>query len=184
MPESGSLTQILKEMKTKIIALCSLMFLSAAVYSQQKIGYVDSKLIIETLQDGRDAQTNLDNLIQKWKVELQSLNDSLLIMQDDFDKKKLILTEKVRQQKEDEIKSQEKAIADFRQQKFGENGEYFQRQSELMKPVQDRIFKAIQDVAREGGFDFVIDRSSQLMLLYMNDRYDLTQKVINKLESQ
>ena len=53
-----------------------------------------------------------------------------------------------------------------------------------MKPVQDRVFKAIQDVAKEGGYDFVIDRSTQLMLLYMNDRYDLTQKVIKKLETQ
>lgn len=171
-------------MKTKLIVLIALMFLSAAANAQQKIGYVDSKLIVETLQDGRDAQTNLDNLIQKWKIELQSLNDSLLLLQDDFDKKKLILTEKVREQKEDEIKVKEKAIADFKQLKFGENGEYFQKQNELMKPVQDRIFKAIQDVAKEGGFDFVIDRSSQLMLLYMNDRYDLTQRVINKLETQ
>ena len=171
-------------MKIKITAVLTLMLISAAVFSQQKIGYVDSKLILETLQDARDAQTNLDNLVQKWKVELQSLNDSLMIMKDDFDKKKLILTEKVRQQKEDEIKLQDKKITDFKQLKFGETGEYFQKQSELMKPVQDRVFKAIQDVAKEGSYDFVIDRSSQLMLLYMNDRYDLTQKVITKLGTQ
>ncbi len=90
----------------------------------------------------------------------------------------------MKQQKEEEIKAQEKSITDFKQLKYGENGEYFQKQSELMKPVQDRVFKAIQDVAKEGGYDFVIDRSTQLMLLYMNDRYDLTQKVIKKLETQ
>ncbi|MBZ0203385.1 MAG: OmpH family outer membrane protein [Ignavibacteria bacterium] len=171
-------------MKLKWILISSLILLSASAYAQQKIGYVDSKVILETLQDAKDAQTNLDNLVQKWKIELQSLNDSLLFLKDDFDKKKLILTEKVRLQKEDEIKTQEKRIADFKQLKFGENGEYFQKQSEFMKPVQDRVFKAIQDVAKEGSYDFVIDRSSQLMLLYMNDRYDLTQKVIKKLETQ
>ncbi len=171
-------------MKLKWILISSLIFLSSSVYAQQKIGYVDSKVILENLQDAKDAQTNLDNLVQKWKVELQSLNDSLLFLKDDFDKKKLILTEKVRLQKEDEIKTQEKRIADFKQVKFGENGEYFQKQSEFMKPVQDRVFKAIQDIAKEGSYDFVIDRSSQLMLLYMNDRYDLTQKVIKKLETQ
>lgn len=171
-------------MKLKWILISSLIFLSASVYSQQKIGYVDSKVILEALQDAKDAQTNLDNLVQKWKVELQSLNDSLLLLKDDFDKKKLILTEKVRQQKEAEIKAQEKKIADFKQLKFGENGEYFQKQTEFMKPVQDRVFKAIQDIAKEGGYDFVIDRSSQLMLLYMNDKYDLTQKVVKKLETQ
>lgn len=160
------------------------MLAASAVYSQQKIGYVDSKVILENLQDARDAQTNLDNFVVKWKLELQQLNDTLLILKDDYDKKKLILTEKIRVIKEDEIKAEEKRIADFKQQKFGENGEYFQKQTELMKPVQDRVFKAIQDAAKEGGYDFVIDRSSQLMLLYMNDKYDLTQKVIRKLEAQ
>ncbi len=160
------------------------LFFPSTALSQQKIGYVDSKVIMETVQDARDAQTNLDGFVQKWKLEMQQLNDSLVLMKDDFEKKKLILTEKIRQQKEEEIKAQEKKISEFKQLKFGENGEYFQKQTELMKPVQDRVFKAIQDVAKEGSYDFVIDRSSQLMLLYMNDRYDLTQKVIKKLEAQ
>jgi outer membrane protein len=155
-----------------------------SVFAQQKFGYVDSKIILETIQDAKDAQATLDNFVQKWKLELQALNDSLVILKEDYERKKLILTEKVRQQMEEDIKKQENKINEFKQQKFGERGEYFQKQSELMKPVQDRVFKAIQDVAREGGYDFVIDRSSQLMLLYMNDKYDLTQKVIKKLESQ
>ncbi len=171
-------------MKLSFAVIFALIFFAGASFSQQKIGYVDSKVILETLQDARDAQTNLDNMVQKWKLELQSLNDSLFIMKDDYDKKKLILTEKIKQQKEEEIKVEEQKITDFKQNKFGESGEYFQKQTELMKPVQDRVFKAIQDVAKEGGYDFVIDRSTQLMLLYMNDRYDLTQKVIKKLESQ
>ncbi len=171
-------------MKLSIAVIFALILIAGTAFGQQKIGYVDSKVILETLQDARDAQTNLDNMVQKWKLELQALNDSLLILKDDYDKKKLILTEKIKQQKEEEIKLQEQKITDFKQNKFGESGEYFQKQTELMKPVQDRVFKAIQDVAKEGGYDFVIDRSTQLMLLYMNDRYDLTQKVIKKLEAQ
>lgn len=171
-------------MKLSFAVIFALIFLVGSSYSQQKIGYVDSKVILETLQDARDAQTNLDNMVQKWKLELQAINDSLIIMKDDYDKKKLILTEKIKTQMESDIKLQEQKLTDFKQNKFGENGEYFQKQTELMKPVQDRVFKAIQDVAKEGGYDFVIDRSTQLMLLYMNDRYDLTQKVIKNLESQ
>mgnify|MGYP000856806155 FL=1 len=171
-------------MKLSFAVIFALIFLAGTAYSQQKIGYVDSKVILETLQDARDAQTNLDNLVQKWKLELQAINDSLVIMKDDYDKKKLILTEKIKTQMEADIRLQEQKLTDFKQNKFGENGEYFQKQTELMKPVQDRVFKAIQDVAKEGGYDFVIDRSTQLMLLYMNDRYDLTQKVIKNLEAQ
>jgi outer membrane protein len=171
-------------MKIKLIAIAGLFILSAAVFAQQKIGYVDSKVILETLQDAKDAQTNLDNAVNKWKAELQGLNDSLALLKDEYEKKKLILTDKVRQQMEEDVKTLEKRITDYRLQKFGESGEYFQKQTELMKPVQDRVFKAIQDVAKEGDYDYVFDRNSQLMLLYMNEKYDLTQKVIRKLEAQ
>lgn len=171
-------------MKLKLFVLTGLIILSAVAFAQQKIGYVDSKVILDNLQDSKDAQTNLDAAVNKWKIELQGLNDSLALTKDDYEKKKLILTEKVRQQKEEEIKALEKRISDYRLQKFGEGGEYFQKQNELMKPVQDRVFKAIQDVAKEGDYDFVFDRSSQIMLLYMNTKYDLTQKVITKLGTQ
>jgi len=162
------------------------MFLLAvsSVFAQQKIGYVDSKVIVESMQDAKDAQANLDNIVTQWKSELRQLTDSLALIKEDYEKKKLVLTEKARQQRESDIKDIEKKISDYKLLKFGENGEYFQKQNELMKPVQDKVFKAIQDVAKDGSYDFVFDRSSQLMLLYMNDKYDLTQKVLKKLEGK
>jgi outer membrane protein len=171
-------------MKITLLLAAVLLFATGLVYSQQKIGYVDSKIIIDGMQDAKDAQQNLDNLIQEWKTEMQKLNDSLAAMKDDYEKKKLILTENIKKQRQEEIADLEKRITDYKQSKFGENGEYFQKQGELMKPVQDKVFKAIQDVAKEGGYDFVFDRSSTLLLLYMNEKYDLTQKVINKLENK
>lgn len=171
-------------MKRNILVLALIFFPLSFCFPQAKIGYVDTKIIIESMEDARDAQKNLDNVVLQWKGELQNLNDSLLSMKDDFEKKKLILTDKVKQQKEEEIRDLEKKIADFKTAKFGENGEYFQKQNELMKPVQDKIFKAIQDVAREGSYDYVFDRTSEILLLYVNEKYDLTQKVIKKLEGK
>ena len=171
-------------MKLKILFSAAILVMSSHIFSQAKIGYVDSKIIIDGMEDAKDAQKNLDLLVGEWKTEIQKLNDSLNIMKDDYEKKKLILTENIKKQREDSISVLEKRISDFKLQKFGENGEYFQKQSELMKPVQDKVFKAIQDVAKEGGFDFVFDRSSELVLLYMNDKYDLTQKVMKKLENK
>jgi outer membrane protein len=161
-----------------------LVLFSVVSYSQTKVGYVDSKIIMENLIDAKDAQKNLDNAVAQWKIELQTLNDSLFLVKDDFEKKKLILTDKAKKQKEDEIKELEKKISDFKINKFGENGEYFQKQIEFMKPVQDKVFKAIQDVAREGSYDYVFDRSSDILLLFVNEKYDLTQKVIKKLETK
>jgi len=171
-------------MKFKLFFLSIFLLSSCLGLTQAKIGYVDSKIIIESMEDARDAQKNLDNIVTQWKGELQQLNDSLSLLKEDFEKKKLILTDKVKQQKEEDIKNLEKKISDFKTTKFGENGEYFQKQNELMKPVQDKVFKAIQDVAREGGYDYVFDRSSEILLLYVNEKYDLTQKVIKKLEGK
>ena len=170
-------------MKLKAFLIFALLLLSTDIYAQAKIGYVDSKVIMESMQDAKDAQFNLDNFVAAWKNEIQQMNDSLNLIKDDYEKKKIILTENVKKQKEEEIKTLEKRITDYKLAKFGENGEYFMKQNELIKPVQDKMFKAIQDVAKEGDYDFVIDRSSQLMLLYMNEKYDLTQKVIKKLET-
>jgi len=170
-------------MKIKAFLLIALLLLSAEIFAQAKIGYVDSKVIIENMQDAKDAQVNLDNLVSIWKSEIQQMNDSLVLIKDDYEKKKIILTENVKKQKEEGIKGLEIRITEFKLAKFGENGEYFQKQNELMKPVQDKMFKAIQDVAKEGDYDYVFDRSSQLMLLFMNEKYDLTQKVIKKLET-
>jgi outer membrane protein len=135
------------------------------------------------MQDAADAQKNLDNLVQLWKNEVQHLNDSLASIKDDYEKKKLILTDNVKKQREEGIVVLERKISDYKLSKFGESGEYFQKQNELMKPVQDKVFKAIQDVAKEAGYDFVFDRSSEIMLLYMNEKHDLTSKVIKKLEN-
>ncbi len=70
----------------------------------------------------------------------------------------------------------------IRNKNFGQNGELFKKQNELMKPVQDRIFKAVQDVAKEEGYDYVLDKSGDILLMYANEKYDLTQKIFNKLK--
>lgn len=152
--------------------------------SQTKVGYIDSKKIMESMQESRDAKQRLDNLVSQWQTDLKQLQDSLKIVKEDYEKKKLILTDQLKQQIEKQITDLETGVNNFKVQKFGENGEYFQKQKEFMKPVQDRIFKAIEIVAKDGSFDYVFDRSSDILLLYVNENYDLTLKVINQIEGK
>jgi outer membrane protein len=152
-------------MKAKIFFLLAVLFVSSQAFSQAKIGYVDSKVILDNMQDASDAQKNLDNFVTLWKAELSHLNDSLASIKDDFEKKKLILTDNVRKQREEGMVNLQRRIDDYKNQKFGQDGEYFTKQTELMKPVQDKVFKAIQDVAKEGSYDFVFDRSSEIILI-------------------
>lgn len=154
------------------------------IFSQTKVGYIDSKKILESMQESRDAKQRLDNLVAQWQSDLKILQDSLKNIKDDYEKKKLILTEQLRQQTEKQIADLENTVTNFKVQKFGETGEYFQKQTEFMKPVQDRIFKAIETVAKDGGFDYVFDRSSDILLLYVNETYDLTAKVVKEIEGK
>jgi outer membrane protein len=147
------------------------------------VGYIDSKKILESMQDSRDAKMRLDNLVTQWQSDLKVLQDSLKLIKEDFEKKK-ILTDQLKQQTEKKIGELETAVNNFKIQKFGETGEYFLKQTEFMKPVQDRIFKAIETVAKDGSFDYVFDRSSDIMLLYVNENYDLTAKVIKEIENK
>lgn len=136
------------------------------------------------MQEAKDAKQKLDNLVSEWQKELGQLQDSLKIMKDDYDKKKLILSDQMKTQMEKEIKDIETSISNFKTQKFGENGEYFQKQTDFMKPVQDRIFKAIETVANKEDYDYVFDRNSDLLLLFVNEKYDLTAKVQKIIEGK
>ena len=162
--------------------LFSFFFSASMSFAQSKIGYIDSKRIIESMQESRDAKSRLDKLVSDWQIDLTRQQDSLKSLKDDYDKKKLILTEQLRTQMENEIKALESSITDFKVKKFGESGEYFLKQSEYMKPVQDRVFKAIETVAKRENFDYVIDRNSDILLLYANEKFDLTDKVMREVE--
>jgi outer membrane protein len=164
--------------------LLSLIFFSGFAFSQTKVGYIDSKKIIDNMQEAKDAKQKLDNLVSDWQKELGQLQDSLKKIKDDFDKKKLILSDQMKIQVEKEIKDMETSITNFKTQKFGENGEYFQKQTEFMKPVQDRIFKAIETVAKKEDYDYVFDRNSDILLLFVNEKYDLTAKVQKVIEGK
>ncbi len=172
-------------MKRTIISLSFfLMAFSSMAFSQLKIGYVDSKTIMEKLPEAQDAKQKLNQFIEDWKSELNKMKAERNTKQEDYDRRKLIMTEQTRTKLEAEIKKLDKDIDNYREKKFGTNGELFQKQEELMKPVQNKIFNAIQDIAKDQDLDFVFDRSGDIMLLYAKDKYDITQDVLDRLKLQ
>lgn len=168
-----------------------LIFISLFVYlpllsfvsnAQLKIGYVDSDTIMDNFPDVQDARQKLDALIQEWQAEVRKLESELKAKQDDYDKRKLIMTEQTSIEVTAEITKLQKDIADYRDKKFGANGELFQKQNELMKPIQNKVFTIIQQVATEEDLDFVFDRSGDILFLYAKPEYDLTAKVVERLK--
>ncbi len=172
-------------MKKIILSLAVSFFLfSGFAYSQLKIGYVDSKTIMSKLPDAVDANRKLDALIKDWQTEINKMKLEKQAKEEDFQKRKLIMTEQTRKDLEDGIKKMGQDIDAYRDSKFGAKGELFQKQDELMKPVQNKVFNAIQDVAKEKDLDFVFDRGADVLLLYAKEKYDITQDVMDKLQLQ
>lgn len=152
-----------------------------SVAAQQKIGHVSTDAIMKQLPDAQDAQKQLDGFVVEWQNELNRMQKDWEAKFSDYDKKKLIMTDARRADAEKELRNLDQRIADFRTQKFGQNGELFQKQNELMKPVQDRVFMAIQEVAKEAEYDYILDKSGEILMMYANEEYDVTQKVLERL---
>jgi len=159
-----------------------ILLLPLAAFGQMKVGHVSTEAIMKQLPDAQDAQKQLDALTAGWQEELNKMQADWKKKYEEYDKKKLIMTDQRRADAEKELRDLDQKMADFRNQKFGQNGELFAKQNELMKPVQDRVFKAIQDVAVEEGYDYVLDKSGEILMMYANPKYDLTDKVLAKLK--
>jgi outer membrane protein len=132
--------------------------------------------------DMQDARQKIDALIQEWQTEVRRMETELKAKQDDYDKRKLIMTEQTSSEALAEIAKLEKEIGDYRDKKFGANGELFQKQNELMKPIQNKVFTIIQQIATEEELDYVFDRSGDIIFLFAKPDYDLTSKVIERLK--
>ena len=166
---------------------CVMLLLIAFVIpssAQMKIAYINSEAIMQQLPEAQDAQKQLDAISTDWQTELTKMQTDLQHRFEDYDKKKLVMSDKRRAEIEKELQDLERKMVDYRTAKFGANGELFSKQNELMKPVQDKLFKAVKDIADEGGYDYVFDKSSTTLLVYSNEKNDLTSKVLAKLQQK
>jgi len=168
----------------KILSISAIVIFifSTSLHAQLKIGYVDSEAIMQNLPDAQDAQKRIDTQISEWEKELKEMQNEWKERFDDYEKRKLIMGNQKKAEVEKELVSLEDKIDDFRQSKFGVNGELYKKQEEFMKPIQNQVFTAIEEVALDKELDFVFDRSGDLIFLYAKEEYDITADVLNKLQ--
>jgi outer membrane protein len=159
------------------------LFCVSLAFSQSKIAIVDSQKILSTYAGAIDANKELDAENQKWAQEIQQFDDELRKQQEELERQSLLLSEAKRQEREQEIQKLAADIQKYREEKWGENGEYFRKQQELMRPVFDKINEAINQVAEDEKYDFILD-TVQGNVLYAKEKYDATQLVIDILESE
>ena len=164
-----------------------LIFLIASValfaQSPQKIGYVDSQIILTQLPEAIKAQSDLDALTSKWSNQVDSMKLALQQQYADVQKQLATMTDEQKQLKQKELIDKEQQIYAFQNQKFGQpNGEIYQKQDTIFEPVKKKIYAAIEQVAKEEGMQFVFDKSGDILLLYADTAFDITFKVLDSLK--
>jgi outer membrane protein len=165
-----------------MLFLCVLSILTAPAAAQSvKIGYINSDAIMNQLPEAQEAQRQLDEMISEWQAELSQMQRNWQSKFEEYDKMKLIMSEQRRADAERELMDLDRRIAEFRDRKFGQDGELFRLQEELIRPIQDRIFLAIQEIAEQEAYDYILDQSGDILLMYANERYDLTQMVLQRV---
>jgi Skp family chaperone for outer membrane proteins len=150
-----------------LIFACILSMLTA--YSQGKgvkIGYIDMEYILEKVPDYAEAKNQLEQKAQKWKQDIEAKKIEIAKLKDALKTERALLTKELIDEREEEIKFQENELLDFQQKKFGPNGDLITQKAVLVKPIQDQVFTAVQDIAEAKKYDFVFDKASDLTMLF------------------
>jgi outer membrane protein len=147
----------------------------------QKLGYVDTKFILGQMEDYQSVQAEIDGLSAKWQKELEEMYAVIEKMYDDYRAEEVLLTDDVKKQRQEDIFEQERKAKEYKKQKFGYDGELYKVQDEKVKPIQDKVFEAVETVAKERKLDIIFDKSANAGMLYTNAAFDRTDDVMVKL---
>lgn len=167
----------------KILALAlgfTLAFSTAA--SAQRIAYVDVNRILESFKEYQDAQSELDRVASKWRQEIAQEYDVIKGLYNRYQAEQVLLSEDARRKREDEIMNREKEVRDLQKARFGPEGELFRRRQEMVRPIQERVYRAIESYASERGYDFIFDKSGAAGIIFFSPAYDKTDDVLSRLK--
>lgn len=163
-----------------IIVIISVNFIVNA-QKPQRVAYVDMNYILENVPEYVNAQSQLDAKVKTWQQKLDVLSKEIEQMKTDLSNEKSLLTKELINEREEDIVIKEQELRRLQQAYFGPTGDLFQMRKQLAKPVQDQVYNAIQDIAGKKRYDFVLDKSSDLILLYSNSKYDISELVLNAI---
>lgn len=167
--------------KNTLIALLLTVGLSLTAHAQ-RIAYVDVKVVLESIDEYQKAQEDLDKLAATWRSEIAQEYDKIKGQYNRYQAEQVLMSDDSRRQKEDEIMEMEKKVREMQKDKFGPEGALFQRRKELVQPIQDRVYAAIEDYASDKGYDFIFDKSSASGMIFSSPSFDKTSEVLDRLK--
>ena len=159
------------------------LFVSGVFFSAhaQRFAYVDSQYILSKIPEYRTAQDELNQLSIQWQKEIEAKYSEIDQLYKAYKADAVLLTEDMKQKRQAEIEQKEQEVKDLQKQRFGVNGDLFKKRQELVKPLQDKIYNAVQELAEKQNYAIIFDKSSDMTMLYSSPKYDKSDEILKAL---
>ncbi|HEY9178943.1 MAG TPA: OmpH family outer membrane protein [Flavipsychrobacter sp.] len=167
-------------MKRIVLSIVCLLLVTFAA-NAQRYCVIDSKYILDKMVEYKDAQTRIDKLSEDWQKDIDNRMQEVDRMYKAYQAERAMLSEEMRKKREDEIIAKEKAVKDLQKQRFGYEGELFRERQKLIKPVQDKVFNAVQKYATSRAYDMVLDKAGGVTLFYADPKIDKSDDILKIL---
>ena len=156
-------------------------FLLTSVSHAQKFGYIDSNFILSKMPAYNKVQQEMDKYAEAWQKEIEGMQQQVDKLKQDYKAEEVLLTEEMKQKRLAEVAKQEAELRDYQRKVFGYEGMMFRRRQELMRPIQDEVFEAVEKVSKAKGLQIMFDKSGDLVMIYTNPVHDYTEYVLEEL---
>jgi outer membrane protein len=165
----------------KRLIIIALVFIGSVSTYAQKFAYIDTDYILNNIPSYKVAQDQIDKFSENWQKEVEALYADIDKMYKTYQSEKVLLTEEMKKKREEEILTKEKEAKELQKKYFGQDGSLFKKREELVKPIQDEIYKAVKEMAIEGGYSIIFDSSSGATMLYTDPKFDKSDAILQKL---
>ena len=167
----------------KVFLLTILLVVTTITFSQRgiKIGYIDTEYILENLPEYNQISKRLDDKASQWKKEIDDRLRKIEQKKESLKSERILLTDEMIDEIENEILIDEEELNEYQQKRFGPRGDLIIQKQQLIQPIQDQIFNAIRELAKSKNYDFIFDKSADIVMLYSDKRYDLSDQILRTI---
>ena len=167
-------------MKKNLLVACCILLVAFSSQAQ-KYAIIDTRYILDKMPDYTLAQKQLDAIAADWQKDIDAKQASLDKMYKDYEAEQVMLSEELKKKREDQLFLKEKELRDLQRQRFGFEGDLFKKRQELIKPVQDKVYNAVQKISTQRGYDFVLDKSEGITIIFADPKLDKSDEVLKEL---
>lgn len=169
-----------RNLKTLLAGLMLMGLFSFSAQAQRFV-IVDVNAVLESQEAYQNAQADLDRTASQWRQEINQMYDEIRSLYNRYQAEQVLLSDEERKRREDEIMNKEKQVRDLQKARFGPEGELFQRRQQLVRPIQDKVYAAIEAYANEQGYDFIFDKSGSAGIIFSRPDFDKTEEVMKRM---